>query len=314
MREVIGASALVTTPYLAKCTGSNRTVVFHPADDELRMTVSEGNAEVHLGNELVLFFAGLSGEMQQLLPTVLMQEMHQSGIAGDRFFLRMTVDTELVNFKIEPEAKGSATCWIAKSCYICIKAALFAERSQIASLAFFNGRAPMTGTPEPYLLGAILEGLAQGKAGLEIRSEMDELRCHRRSGEWRQNNGGTLAATHSLVVTVLLFGHDGGPVDGTLMSDDVASRLVRCASSASTALAMQIQKMERERVRRERIAAIRELHSGEIGEMVAAMMAKGRPQFVHKAKATLDETRFHGESDAAVVKRILNDMCDRTCL
>jgi hypothetical protein len=171
----------------------------------------------------------------------------------------------------------------------------------------FNGRAPFTGPPDPALAAALCAGLLRG--GLATRLEAEEDRPWRAVGEWQQieTEEAPLHQRHSLVATATLFEHDGSELDGTFLAPDWEERVAKCAAAAALALIAQHAKLERANRRREELESVRQVLAGQVGDLLQAMLARGRPSFAREGAALVAEMAFHGETVSQTVARVIRE-------
>ena len=258
-----------------------------------------------MGNELVFCFAGVSVE-QRPAHTALVQELLLSDVAP-QLFLRLQVDGATLACP-SPIVTGGATCWVGKSSYVRLKLALVADCAGCAALALFNGRSPMTGPPDPALVSATQAGLL--RSGLAARLQADEDRPWRALGEWQQLNAKDtppLQQRHALVITGTLFSHDGSELDGTHLAPDWEERVSKCAAAAALALGAQHGKLEKANRRRDEHESIRQGLAGDVGDLLQAMIARGRSPFAREAATHIAEMAFHGETAAQTVARVIRE-------
>jgi hypothetical protein len=287
-------------------------VLFFPfPGDEAEADTVPTVATMNDVNELSFCFAGLVNERQSL-PLQCLEELMMSKTAR-KAQVELKIDGGEV-WRMEIEMSSNSTCWVSRSAYINVALGLFNATPGLASISFFNGRAPLTGAPEDEVLNCVLQGLLAGKMNILTRTEPDPNNHWRRIGEWQQTNEAVQSVfnKHTLIVVISMYTKDGDKIDGSGFSADWQLRLTNGATSASSSMASQLRERERQRKRQANLLAIRQSHAAQTSQLLERCMARALPnsELATKGMELIRNAAYHGENTVAqALARIIQDMC-----
>ena len=317
--ECLAKSAASVERYLMLVMSASEKMSFAyqfvPSEGRVELVSSSvSHDNVYLGNELRLVISNVvSDSVNSLVLRRLCELMLSECVVSEAFFCARLPSSSWLRFTA-PSLEGHAKrllkgvgggAWI----HICVALLEGVQGGQTASMAFFNGRSPFLGPPEPSLVASVSAGLQQSMLGIQLRLFRDPDASWRQYGEYQSSGGRLEQLNLALCITVSLHQRDNGSdeFDGANCKDIEAPAL-SCAIKACAALQSRTKTAELQNRRAAHRGVIRTSAAPQMAALIAAIHARASPMIRDELTTELDKVAFHGETVSQVLCRVVTDL------